>query len=224
MRPLFAKTIGIVRVSRWTAMVGGVVFVRIISGCTPTNSCASARVSPRGLGRPSPIRAGGRATWQAVAVCGADQYVAQSRFHFGARWNCEVLRHISVRLQRAQELHDIRLSGPAPGRLARSPSIEHPVQPNSNSSSCMMPLVEGTDQSRQNMWRTMLNYAVHRNVPGTYATYWSAPHTQRYVVHHISLGSGSGKSCGTTLSCPILLFDRHHPSVDCNDSVWRQCP
>jgi hypothetical protein len=32
----------------------------------------------RGLGRPSPIRAGGRATWQAVAVCGADQYVAQA--------------------------------------------------------------------------------------------------------------------------------------------------
>jgi hypothetical protein len=32
----------------------------------------------------------------------------------------------------------------------------------------------GTDQSRQNMWRKMLNYAVHRNVPGAYATYWSA--------------------------------------------------
>ena len=32
----------------------------------------------RGLGHPSPIRAGGRATWQAVAVCGADQYVAQA--------------------------------------------------------------------------------------------------------------------------------------------------
>ena len=35
----------------------------------------------------------------------------------------------------------------------------------------------GTDQSRQNMWRKMLNYAVHRNVPGTCATYWSTPHT-----------------------------------------------
>ena len=64
-----------------------------------------------------------------VRVCGADQYVAQSRFHFGARWNCEVLRHISVRLQRAQELHDIRLSGPAPGRLARSASIERRQSP-----------------------------------------------------------------------------------------------
>jgi len=64
-----------------------------------------------------------------VAVCGADRYVAQSRFRFGARWNCEVLRHISVRLQRAQELHDIRLSGPAPGRLARSASIERRQSP-----------------------------------------------------------------------------------------------
>src|ERR1700704_4750978 len=39
------------------------------------------------------------------------------------------------------------------------------------------PLMAGTDQSRQNMWRKMLNYAVHRNVPGACATYWSAPHT-----------------------------------------------
>src|ERR1700732_4627471 len=39
------------------------------------------------------------------------------------------------------------------------------------------PLMAGTDQSRQNMWRKMLNYPVHRNVPGACATYWSAPHT-----------------------------------------------
>src|SRR6516165_2017205 len=36
-----AKTIGIVRVSRWTAMVAGVPYVTIISGWRPTNSCAS---------------------------------------------------------------------------------------------------------------------------------------------------------------------------------------
>src|ERR1700693_4731217 len=51
------------------------------------------------------------------------------------------------------------------------------------------PLMAGTDQSRQNMCRKMLNYAVHRNVPGAYATYWSAPHTATYVVHHICSGS-----------------------------------
>jgi hypothetical protein len=39
-----AKTIGIVRVSRWTATVGGVVNVMMMSGCRPTNSCASARI------------------------------------------------------------------------------------------------------------------------------------------------------------------------------------
>jgi hypothetical protein len=42
---------------------------------------------------------------------------------------CEVLRHISVRLQRAQELHDIRLSGPAPDAFARSASIERRQSP-----------------------------------------------------------------------------------------------
>jgi hypothetical protein len=36
----FAKTIGIVRVSRWTATVAGVAPVTMISGCSPTNSCA----------------------------------------------------------------------------------------------------------------------------------------------------------------------------------------
>src|ERR1700687_136568 len=51
------------------------------------------------------------------------------------------------------------------------------------------PLMAGNDQSRHNMWRKMLNYAVHRNVPGTCATYWSAPHTATYVVHHICSGS-----------------------------------
>ena len=39
-----AKTIGIVRVSRWSATVAGVPLVRMISGCRPTNSFASARV------------------------------------------------------------------------------------------------------------------------------------------------------------------------------------
>jgi hypothetical protein len=39
-----AKTIGIVRVSRWTATVAGVVFVRIMSGFKPTNSCTSAGI------------------------------------------------------------------------------------------------------------------------------------------------------------------------------------
>src|SRR6516164_2718532 len=37
-------TIGIVCVSRWTATVAGVVFVTMMSGFKPTNSCASARV------------------------------------------------------------------------------------------------------------------------------------------------------------------------------------
>jgi hypothetical protein len=39
-----AKTIGIVRVSRWGAAVAGVPPVRMMSGCKPTNSCASARI------------------------------------------------------------------------------------------------------------------------------------------------------------------------------------
>jgi hypothetical protein len=38
------KTIGIVRVSRWTAVVAEVPFVRMMSRCRPTNSCASARI------------------------------------------------------------------------------------------------------------------------------------------------------------------------------------
>src|SRR5262249_29528555 len=37
-----ANTIGIVRVSRWSAAVTGVVFARITSGCKPTNSFAYA--------------------------------------------------------------------------------------------------------------------------------------------------------------------------------------
>jgi hypothetical protein len=41
-----AKTIGIVRVSRWRATVAGVPPVRMMSGCRPTNSCASARAIP----------------------------------------------------------------------------------------------------------------------------------------------------------------------------------
>jgi hypothetical protein len=41
--PTFAKTIGIVRVSRWRATVGRVAPVAMMSGCRPTNSCASAR-------------------------------------------------------------------------------------------------------------------------------------------------------------------------------------
>ena len=38
------KTIGIVRVSRWTVTVAGVATVRMTSGCRPTNSCAIARI------------------------------------------------------------------------------------------------------------------------------------------------------------------------------------
>jgi hypothetical protein len=37
-----AKTIGIVRVSRWRARVAGVVPGKMMSGCKPTNSCTSA--------------------------------------------------------------------------------------------------------------------------------------------------------------------------------------
>jgi hypothetical protein len=40
----FPKTIGIVCVSRWRAIVGTVPLVKTMSGCRPTNSCASARV------------------------------------------------------------------------------------------------------------------------------------------------------------------------------------
>jgi hypothetical protein len=40
----FAKTIGIVRVSRRRAAVAGVPFVTMMSGCKPTNSCASAPI------------------------------------------------------------------------------------------------------------------------------------------------------------------------------------
>ena len=38
------KTIAIVRVCRWTATVGGVPPVRMMSGCRPTNSRANARI------------------------------------------------------------------------------------------------------------------------------------------------------------------------------------
>jgi hypothetical protein len=38
------KTIGIVGVSRWMATVAGVPPVRMMSGCKPTSSCASARI------------------------------------------------------------------------------------------------------------------------------------------------------------------------------------
>jgi hypothetical protein len=41
------KTIGIVRVSRWTATVAGVPSATMMSGCRPTNSCASG---PRPIG------------------------------------------------------------------------------------------------------------------------------------------------------------------------------
>ena len=40
----FTKTIGIVRVSRWTATVAAVEPARMMSGCRPTNSCAEARI------------------------------------------------------------------------------------------------------------------------------------------------------------------------------------
>ena len=40
----FTKTIGIVRVSRWRAVVGAVAVVRMMSGCKRTNSCASALI------------------------------------------------------------------------------------------------------------------------------------------------------------------------------------
>ena len=38
------KTIGIVRVSRWRAAVAGAPIVAMMSGCRPTNSCATARI------------------------------------------------------------------------------------------------------------------------------------------------------------------------------------
>jgi putative transposase len=57
------------------------------------------------------------------------QYVAQSRFQADPRWSRLNLRHISARLQRAQKLHDIRLLGPAAGRLARSPAIQRRQRP-----------------------------------------------------------------------------------------------
>ena len=44
------RHVGIVRVSRWRATVAGVALARMISGCRPTNSCASPRIrllSPR---------------------------------------------------------------------------------------------------------------------------------------------------------------------------------
>jgi hypothetical protein len=47
------------------------VTVVVITTGRETNPLKAWSKSPRGLGR-----AGGRATWQAVAVCGADQYVA----------------------------------------------------------------------------------------------------------------------------------------------------
>src|SRR6516165_2094187 len=39
-----AKTMGIVRVSRWTAAAAGVPYGTITSGCKPTNSRASPRI------------------------------------------------------------------------------------------------------------------------------------------------------------------------------------
>ena len=53
----FAKTIGIVRVSRWTATVAGVPFVRTISGFEPTNSCASAWCPINVITEPSKVHA-----------------------------------------------------------------------------------------------------------------------------------------------------------------------
>jgi hypothetical protein len=40
----FTKTIGIVRVSRRRAVVAGVPFDKMMSGCKPTNSCTSPRI------------------------------------------------------------------------------------------------------------------------------------------------------------------------------------
>jgi hypothetical protein len=54
----FAKTIGIVRVSRWIATVAGVDCARMMSGCSPTNSCASVRI--RDTRSNSCLLAGGR--------------------------------------------------------------------------------------------------------------------------------------------------------------------
>jgi hypothetical protein len=51
--PALAKTIGIVRVSRWKATVTAIEFAAMMSGCKPTNSCASARIR---LGSPPPHR------------------------------------------------------------------------------------------------------------------------------------------------------------------------
>ena len=48
--PTYTNTSGIVHVSRWRATVGGVGLARMMSGCEPTNSCASALIrlmSPR---------------------------------------------------------------------------------------------------------------------------------------------------------------------------------
>jgi hypothetical protein len=39
-----ANTIGIVRLSRWRATAATVAVVTMMSGCKPTNSCASARI------------------------------------------------------------------------------------------------------------------------------------------------------------------------------------
>ena len=46
IRALAQESVGlqIVRVSRWTATVGAVVLVTMMSGRRPTNSCASARI------------------------------------------------------------------------------------------------------------------------------------------------------------------------------------
>ena len=50
--------------------------------------------------------------------------MAQSRSRPCSFWNRHILRHISARLQRSQELHHIRLPGPAPGHLPRSSAIQ----------------------------------------------------------------------------------------------------
>jgi hypothetical protein len=108
------KTIGIVRVSRWTAAVAAVPFVAMMSGCEPTNSCTSARIR---LLSSRPHRRSIRTLRPSVQPESASARVnAESRFH----------RPAGARRSDAPAQFAVRAPAPATppcSRAPRSPAV-----------------------------------------------------------------------------------------------------
>src|SRR6516165_8161423 len=108
----FAKTIGIVRVSRWRATVAGVESVRMMSGCRPTNSRASARI--RLMSPPAPTK-----VHPHVAAIGPTQVRKRLRERKNARLRKRIV--LVVRHEHADALHAVallRTCGKRPRRRA----------------------------------------------------------------------------------------------------------